>query len=229
MAKVKFSALVSGMRNKLNGSVFSVNAYGAYLRNKTSPTNPRSDYQQAQRQMLGSLSASWRGLTQDQRNGWIAATSAFLRTDAFGDQQSLQGNTLFIALNKNLLNAGESQIDAAPSPVEIPSIAISNLAVDAGAGTFTFDIDPGTLPDDTALFVKATAGISPGKQYVQNLLRWIGTETPTTGSVDFSSDYTARFGTPAEGERVSIEVYLVSTVTGQAGVPVSATTIVTSA
>src|SRR5699024_3890868 len=151
---VKFSALVSGMRNKLNGSVFSVNAYGSYLRNKTSPTNPQTSYQQAQRQMLGSLSAQWKGLTQGQRDSWNSATADFKQTDAFGDIHELAGNTLFVKLNKNMLNAGAPIQSEAPAPIEIPTIAISNVAFDTTAGTFTFDIDPGTIPSDFELFVK---------------------------------------------------------------------------
>lgn len=226
MAKIKYSALVSDMRNKLNGSVMSKNRYGSYVRNKVTPVNPQTSHQQAQRQMLGSLSAQWRQLTQAQRDGWIDAAPNFPITDAFGDTLILSGNALFIALNKNLLNAGSSSIDSAPTPEETPTVAISNLSAAAGTPALSFDIDPTTAPANHVLFVKATPGLSPGINFVKNRLRFIGLGTITTGSVDILTEWQDRFGTLVAGQRISVTAYFVNNVTGQAGVPVAATVIV---
>lgn len=228
MAKILFTAFLSDARNKLNGNVFSKNRYGSYVRNKVTPVNPQTSYQQAQRQMFGSLSAQWRGLTQAQRDAWIAATAAFQRPDIFGRNQKLSGNALFVSLNKNLLNAGGSTIEDAPSPVEIPTIAISDLTVAAGTPAVSFTIDPATIPTGFALLVFATPSLSPGKDYVKNRLRFIGVGTAATGSVDVTDDYTARFGAPVAAEKVTVQCFLVSTSTGQAGVPVQLQAIVSA-
>lgn len=213
-------------RNKLNGNVFSKNRYGAYIRTKVTPVNPQTSYQQNQRQQLASLSSQWRGLTQAQRDAWISSTGNFPRTDIFGNTKILSANVLFVGLNKNLLNAGEDTIDDAPAPVSIPEIQISDLSAAAGTPALSFSIDPAALPSDTALFVKATGNVGPGKQFVKNLLRFIGTATPTTGSVDILSAWQARFGTLVAGQRITVQIYLVSTITGQAGIPSEDTTIV---
>lgn len=226
MAKILFTAFLADARNKLNGSVFSKNRYGNYVRNKVTPVNPQTSYQQAQRQMLASLSTGWRGLTQAQRDAWIAGAGAFQRTDIFGKPIILAGNALYIALNKNLINAGSTKVDDIPTPVTVPSIAISDLTAAAGTPALSFTIDPTTIPSGFVLFVKATGQISPGKQYVKNLLRWIGLGTATTGSVDILSDYNDRFGSLVEGKRITVQAYLVSSTTGQAGIPVQATAIV---
>lgn len=227
MAKLLFTAFLADARNKLNGSVFSKNRYGNYVRNKTTPVNPQTSYQQAQRQLLGSLSAGWRGLTQAQRDTWAAAVPAFQRTDVFGKSQNLSPNVLYVSLNKNLINAGETALDTAPAAGAVPTIAISDLTATSGATpALSFTIDPDTVPTGYVLFVKATGNISAGKQYVKNLLRWIGLGTATTGTVDILSEWQDRFGSLIAGDRVSVEVYLVSTTTGQAGVPVSASAIV---
>ena len=42
MAKIKMTAIVADMRNKLNGSVFSRNRGGAYIRTKVTPINPQT-------------------------------------------------------------------------------------------------------------------------------------------------------------------------------------------
>ena len=63
MAKIKLSAIVSEMRGKLNGSVFSKNRGGAYIRTKVTPVNPQSLAQGLVRATLTNLSQAWRGLT----------------------------------------------------------------------------------------------------------------------------------------------------------------------
>lgn len=228
MAKLKFSAWLSDARNKLNGSVFSKNRYGNYIRNKTTPVNPQTPYQQAQRQMLGSLSAQWRSLTTAQRQGWIDAAPNFPVTDAFGDTIILAGNALFIALNKNLINAGEESIDSAPTPEQTPTLAISDLTAAAGTPALSFTIDPSTAPANHVLFVKATPGLSPGINFVKNRLRFIGLGTISSGSVDILTEWQDRFGTLVAGQRISVVAYFVNSATGQAGVPVKATVIVAS-
>lgn len=226
MAKIKFTAFLAEARNKVAGSVFSKNAYGNYVRTKVSPSNEQTTHQMAQRQMLGSLSASWRDLSQSERQSWADATESFLRTDVFGDQLKLSANALFISLNKNLLNAGQSTIDTAPSPEPMPTIAISDLKADKSTPKLEFTVSPSTIPSGFSLAVKATGNISPGKHYVKNLLRFIGTESASSGTVDIISDWQDRFSIPVTGQRISVQAYLINETSGQAGVPVSATTIV---
>ena len=52
MAKILMTAIVADIRNKLNGSVFSKNRYGAYVRTKVTPVNPQSTAQQNTRNNL---------------------------------------------------------------------------------------------------------------------------------------------------------------------------------
>lgn len=228
MAKIQFTAFLADARNKLNGNVFSKNRYGSYVRNKVTPVNPRTTYQQNQRQMLGNLSSSWRGLTEAQRQAWRTATQNFPQKDIFGQTKFLAGNVLFISLNKNLINAGQSTIDDPPAPVAIPELIVTDLTAAAGTPAISFDITPTTIPTGFALFVKATPNVGPGRVFVKNLLRFIGVETATTGSVDITNDWTDRFGTPVEGQRITVQGFLVSETTGQAGVPSETTAIVSA-
>lgn len=224
MALIKYSALVSDMRNKLNGSVASANRYGSYLRNKVTPVNPQTSFQQAARQRLGNLSASWRGLTQAQRNSWINGTDSFPFTNIFGDIKHLSGQTLFVKLNTNLLKIGEAQIDVAPLPVAIPAIAATAITVEETADALTalaVTVTPGTVPAGYALAVYATPPINPGVAFVKNQYRFIGVGTLAAGELDLLADYSARFGSVAlEGQSVFVRLALVSTTTGQQGVPV---------
>lgn len=228
MAKIQFTAFMADARNKLNGNVFSKNRYGNYIRNKVTPVNPQTSYQQQQRQQLGNLASQWRGLTQAQRDAWGAAVTNFPRKDIFGNTQYLSANTLYVTLNKNLTNAGSSVISDPPSPVAIPEFIVNSVSAAAGAGTLTISVTPDAVPSGFVLFVKATGNVGPGKNFVKNLLRFIGTATVSSGTADIASLWIARFGSLVAGQRITVQAFLVSTDSGQAGVPSQATTIVAS-
>lgn len=211
------------MRNKLNGSVASKNRYGSYLRNKVTPVNPQTAYQQAARQQLGAFSSQYRGLTPAQRNSWINGAQNYPFTDIFGDVRYLSGQTLFVKLNTNLVNAGGTPIEAAPLPVGIPELAVDSVTATAAAGDLTalsLAISEDDVPAGFALAVYATPPTPASIQFVKNRYRFIGTGTAALGVADILALYSARFGTAAvDGEQIHVRVALISTTTGQQGVP----------
>lgn len=222
MAKVKYSALVSDMRNKLNGSVLSKNRAGNYIRNKTTPVNPQTAAQQANRQQLGAMSSAWNGLTEPQRQSWRGAVASFPYTDIFGDRKELDGKSLFIKLNLNLLNAGQTQISSAPSSVAIPELAINSGTATVASGV-EINIAPATVPSGFSLLVYATPPVNGGVYFVKNRYRLLGTATATAGVVDLQALYDAKFGALSAGDvgkAVSVRCALVSNTTGQLGVGV---------
>ena len=223
MAKIKYSALVSDMRNKLNGSVASKNRYGSYLRNKVTPVNPQTSYQQAARQQLGAFSSQYRGLTAAQRQSWINGAQNYPFTDIFGDVRYLSGQTLFVKLNTNLINAGSAAIDSAPLPVGVPELAVESVTAEITTGaltTLSVGVSEATVPAGFALAVYATPPTPASIQFVKNRYRFIGVATVAAGDADILTAYTARFGAAAnEDEQIHVRVALISTDTGQQGVP----------
>lgn len=223
MAKIKFSALVSDMRNKLNGSVMSKNRYGSYVRNKVTPVNPQTSFQQVARQQLASLSSQYRGITVAQRNSWINGAANFPFTDIFGDVRHLSGQTLFVKLNTNLLNAGSPVITAAPLPVGIPELVIEDVQATQAAGVLVsleIALSALVVPAGFALAVYATPPTPASIQFVKNRYRLIGTAPVAAGVADVLTLYSDRFGTAANAdEQIHVRVALISTTTGQAGVP----------
>lgn len=223
MARIKYSALVSDMRNKLNGSVLSKNRAGSYVRNKTTPVNPQTQYQQAVRQRLGALSSEWGALTTPQRGSWISSTSNFPYTDIFGDKKELDGKSLFVKLNMNLANIGSPTINVAPMPVGIPVFGVTSAVLVIGVGAldeFLLNMSGTTVPAGFTLAVYATPGIKPGVSFVKNKFRYLGTATVAAGIADVLDIWTERFdGQIAAGETIHVRVALVSTTGGQMGVP----------
>lgn len=222
-AKIKYSALVSDMRNKLNGSVLSKNRYGSFIRNKVTPTNPQTAFQQKARQSLGNLSSSYRELTAGQIASWNQSGVNFPFTDIFGDIKHLSGQTLFVKLNANLEKVGSPRISQPPLPVGFPELAIDTFEVevdDLDNTDASFAVTPELIPAGYKLVVYATPGLSRAVQFVRNRFRFLGAFDANAGVVSIGNALNERFGQPLVDEVVHIRVAMVSTETGQQGVPV---------
>lgn len=218
MAKLLFTAIVADMRNKLNGTVFSKNRYGAYARTKVTPVNPQTAAQAAVRNRLSSQSQAWRGLTQSQRNAWQAAASNFPFTDIFGNSKVLSGQALFVKLNANIVNAGGLVLTDPPAPVGIPELILTSVTPASGAGTMDLVFN-GPTPASMILIVQATPQVSPGKSFVKNLFRQVSTYVAATASpLDLHSVYVARFGSLVAGQKIFVRAYFIDVATGQVGI-----------
>lgn len=227
MAKILYSALVSDMRNKLNGSVMSKNRYGSYVRNKVTPTNPATTAQVQARNRLATFSQAWRGITQSQRNGWINGASAFPIIDIFGQSKILAGNALFTQLNVNLAITGTAQIDDLPTPVSIPALTTLSATSAAGTPSLSIVFAPTPVAADFALVIEATPPTSPSIKFVKNKYRIIAVRAAaSTSPFNALSAYAAVFGNPVEAQVISIRVRLISTITGQSGIPLQAESVV---
>lgn len=225
MAKVLFTAVVADMRNKLNGTVFSKNRYGAYTRTKVTPVNPQTTFQSAVRTNFGNTSGAWRGLTQAQRNAWIAQAQFFPIIDIFGNSKILSGQALYQQLNRNLFTAGQSAISSPPSPAAIPAFyAVSVASSVAGADAITASV--ASVPAGHTMVVAVTPGLTPGIGFAKNRFRILVTGTLTASVITITTAYRARFGTPVAGNKLFARLYLIDNTTGQMSVPSEVSTII---
>ena len=219
MAKVKFTAFMADARGKLNGTVFSKNRGGSYVRTKVTPSNPQTSYQTVVRQRLAALSASFRSLLASEILSWNNAVSDFSSTNVFGDTVNPTGLQLFVKLNSNLLNIGAAQLTTPPSPVGISPFTASIASFTALAATLSL----GAATTSETYVIEATPPVSAGRLFLKNEFRQISTVAGTGAAIPASNifaAYTAKFGTPVAGQRVGIRVKLVNELTGQAGIPV---------
>lgn len=226
MAKILFTAVVADMRNSINGTTFSKNRYGAFARTKVTPVNPQTTFQQAARQALGNFSSAWRGLTDSQRQSWIDGAPNFPFTDIFGNQKILSGQALYVALNTNLLNAGQSAITTCPVPVGISPFTVTGLTATVTGTVLDIAVSAATVPAGFTALIYATPLITAGRNFVKNRFRFIGTAAAVASVIDAYALWNARFGTLTAGMKVFVEVVIVSNTTGQMSVPSSAVAIV---
>lgn len=217
-AKIKFTAFMADARGSVAGTVFSKNAYAAYVRTKVSPVNPQTPAQQAIRQFFTQISQAWRGLTELQRKLWNQNAVNYNRTNVFGDQVQLNGFNLFKQLNQNLLFTGETLLSDAPTPQAVFGFTSASLIADTTTGDITLTYAP-AIPADTKVIVSATTQLSAGVNFVKSELRSIKIAVTADASpLDLTTDYVAKFGAlPAVGTKVFVEIKPINTVSGQSG------------
>lgn len=227
MAKVKFTAVVADMRNKLNGSVFARNRGGAYVRTKVTPLNPQSTAQVAARNLLTGLAQEFRSLTQEQITAWNNAVTQWQTTDIFGDLVSPTGLALYVRLNANISNAGGTAITTPPAPVG--ATALESLSLNAAVTGSVFDISftPASVPADHTMYVESTAMLSAGINNANSRFRFIDTHAAAAVSpADMYAAQTAKFGPLVAGQKVFVRAKFINKITGEVSLALKASDIV---
>lgn len=218
MAKAKFGMIVTDMRNKLGGHVFTKNRAGAVVRTKVTPSNPQTVDQSSVRNRFTGLSQAWRNLTQAQRDAWNAAVASYQRTDIFGDLRSPSGINLFQRLNNVLLSVAESVIDTPPLPSAVENVYAVSMTAAVAAPAMSIILNE-AVPADTAVKLFATAPLSAGRSFVKSQFRLIDV-IATLGATPHNAlaAYVAKFGSTGEiGQKIFVKTVPVNTVTGQEG------------
>jgi len=226
MAKIKYSALVSDMRGKLNGSVMSKNRSGSYVRNKVTPSNPQTSAQMLIRGIFSEITKGWSNLTDSQRQSWENSVEAFQGTNIFGDSVKPSGKTLFQKLNQNLMITGQASVTTCPAPAELPYAGLASVTYDVSEVSITA-VTTGKTTGSKVIFF-ATAPLSQGTKFVKNKLRKIVVKDGGNGiEPDVYTEYVAKFGTPALNDNIYFGVRVVNA-SGQAS-PMEVVKIVTQA
>lgn len=208
--KIKYSALVSDARGKLNGSVASKNRYGQYFRNKMTPVNRRTDAQMRVRGAFASISSAWRNLTQSQRDAWAAVSKDNPFKDIFGDSHVLQGNAYFQKINMLLSTADLPLLDT-PVKIVTPTFQLIDMVTPFNENNMIVEVAP-YLPEDVtpAVFaIYATPSVSAGREFLKNEYRHIGNleyADLANNQLDIADLYKARFGSGVAGSRIGIGV-----------------------
>jgi len=226
MAKVKFSALISDMRNKLNGSVFAKNRSGAYLRTKVTPSNPQSIAQQAARNLLTTYSQGWKALTEVERTAWNGAVGSWASTDVFGDIKNPTGLQLYIRLNVNISLASGVALVLPPLSVGVDPVLTLSFIADDSANTIVLTGTPTPVPADHAMYIEATAPMSAGISNANSKFRHVQTIAPAGAVGDISAAYIAKFGAFVTGQKIFVRAKMIRLSTGEVSQPLVAFAIV---
>lgn len=222
MAKVQFSTAVGDLRNKVGGAVFTKGRFGAFVRTKVSPVQPRTSYQMNVRANFTSLSKLWSDATMDAyRAAWSTLAASYPLKDVFGNSHTLTGHQMFVRLNRALATVGESPILPAPSSLSVPYPGAITLAKSGGPPIDTLTINPTVdITGNEHAIVFATPGISPGRASAGAKFRFIAL-IGAGGAAPWGifASYVTKFGTPIVGRKIFVRVIYVKLATGTQSLP----------
>lgn len=123
------SSVFAQASGSLSGTVFSHNAGGQYVRNRSIPTDPSSAFQVAVRNALGTLASAWTNLTDSERAQWATYGANVPIVNRLGDPINLSGIAQFIRSNAPRENfmGPTNRVTAAPSDFTLPSVILPTL------------------------------------------------------------------------------------------------------
>lgn len=127
MPKVKFTALVSDMKGKANGSVFASNSGGTYFRTNKTGGGQKSLSWAANKNSFADISGTWRSLTDAEKEAWKDARTLYPTTNAFGDVRLPSAYELFMRLNGVLSAANLPNLSTPLTPRSMPQM--TNVSV----------------------------------------------------------------------------------------------------
>lgn len=223
MALAKYGAIVSELRGKEGGIVFSRNSYGGYVKQKVSPINPQTRYQQEVRAQLGTIAQQWSGLPDALKQDWKQLGQQVLRVNRFGDQTYYTGFSIFVKLNRNRTILGQSIIDTPPVIPTIPTLTLTNLEAIVTDGRLTtlalsYTATGGSALTDYRLAIDATPPINTGRRFVKNFYRQLGAIQLSVSPIDILASYVARYGAEVTlGSYIGIRGRLIHLASGMDG------------
>lgn len=198
MAFIKFSALVSSVVGKLNGSYFQSQKGGTALKNispRRSKAKASQNLLQLAQNRLSWVSKQWGQLSPSNVLLWNTYASGFERTNKNGIRYVPTGYQMFQECNSNRLKLG-SAINAEPITPSIP-FEVSNCNVDMpNTGQIIFDSSV-AIPADKIIVVSCSAPTFGNKQYAKSGTRVISQiNSTTTLPYNMYRDYKDVWGTP---------------------------------
>lgn len=223
MARIKFGMMMTDARGKLGGHVFTKARSGATVRTKVSPTNPRTSAQSSARGSLASLSQAWSALSEVQRVAWNSAAQEVGKTNIFGDAYFPSGKNYFTAVNKNLLLCGSAMESFPPARETMPVIDSITVDLNVTDGEFNVVASTDGVRDVVYFVVQASKPTSKGVFNFSGKWSQILVSPAQPTGAELYNAYLAKYGTPPSDIKISFQVYLVNSITGQATARVNKT------
>lgn len=232
MSLVLYGGGITDMRGSVGGNTHSRSKFGATVRAKTSPVQPRTSHARASRTQLTNVTNRWsQVLNTTQRAAWNAFALTQPTTNRFGQISYLSGQQWFNKLNitANAITAANYQATP-PATGTYPGItSLSLAAANAGGGSMdiTYAGTPGT--GTPYVLIYATQCLTQGTYYVSSKLKLIGAQAASDGTHSIISLWKARFGNfaPLTGSKVFVLVKTANNNDGTSSTPIITDTIVT--
>lgn len=217
MARVQFGGIVTGLRGKVGGSVFSNNGSGPTYGTKTTATKagPKKSLQSS---YIANASTAWRNLSAGNRSAYDAYASTQPRTDSLGRTYYLTGFQMWCGLNAGLRAIGQPALTTFVDPTlvvnQLNPLGFNFLEFSL-TNDIVVDVTPGSLNVNTFVNVFASRSVSAGKKTVSGAYKLLKSFPDSTVTPQISlAEYVALYGAVALGNTIFFKIVSVNTLSG---------------
>lgn len=204
MASVILGGGVAAASGSVGGTVFSRNAAGPYLRNRSIPVNPATAFQVAVRNLLSQLTSGWvETLSDAQRELWETYAENVLLPGPLGNDRNIGALAHYVRSNVSRLQADPTnlpRVDAGPGIFDLGTFTNPTLAdYDPTGQDFELsfdDTDAWANEDDAAMLVYVSRPKNKTVNYFNGPYRFAAAilgdgTTPPTSPATISLPFTA--------------------------------------
>lgn len=182
--KYKSNLLAQGS-GSVNGSTFSHNQGGNYIRNRSIPTNPNTAFQQAVRTFFKQCMNAWTNtLTSAQRSAWRTYALNVPLPDSLGEPRVINANAMYERSNVSRLQAGLARLDAAPGVFDLGTFTQPTYTVTASSTSLSAAFTTGDAwhASGGALLIYASRPQNPSVDFFKGPFRLVGAVSGTATS-----------------------------------------------
>jgi len=119
----------------MGGLVYNTWRGIATVKQKKSPSQPRTSRQLAIRSLLSTYSKKWQTLTQIQRDAWNTYALSHTLSDWTGNPKRITGMDWYVGCNSRLIDMGNTEISSPPTTTA--PAAVTGLTLTPGSGTIS--------------------------------------------------------------------------------------------
>jgi|SRR5438552_4045919 len=178
----------------------SRNPFGQYVRNRSTPVQPRTAAQMNVRARQSNNAAAWRSLTDNQRAGWRSLGLLLVRNDSLGQSYHLTGFQAYCSVNNNKLAAGDAVVSDAPALVDPGTLTTATWTLTAAANSMAYTVTP--LAAGVRLFTYMSPQRSAGRDFEADYRLIAVSAAAAASPAVVTAAYSARFGVPVVGNRI---------------------------
>jgi len=205
--------LGTDLSGSLGGIVASHNKGGGYFRERVTPVNPATPFQEFVRQTLADLTNRWNNLlTEVQRGEWTNYAQNVPIINKVGEPQIIPALSMYVRSNVGRIQAGLDRIDDAPAVFNLGSFTAPTFAVDGSADTIdvTFEATDAWVDEDgAAMLVYTSRPVNPTVDFFKGPYRLAGAILGDSAMAP-TSPATVDLAFPAAaGQRVYVKVGVV--------------------
>ena len=218
MALIKLGSLVTRISGKIGGQTFGTSASGSYIRNTGTPRKAITLLQRSKMSLMATTAQSWRSLTQQQRDTFIAASPEYTYLNRVGDTKNYSGYAIYTMLRNNVINMG-AQDPPILIPTPLPRFSFTPFTffeVSDGPHDLTFTGNGAQAGVSYRIFVTQanSKGITTG---YKNYFYMDSGERNEVGTVakNFADQYRAKWGSVPLNSKLYFRVDAIHKSTGQ--------------